>query len=76
MPQGDKSADTKKQKRPSSAIENGQEPKGAARPQANARAWASVNKLQGDSKKFGARRKVPSGPLGGSGRKTNLSRSS
>ncbi|MCR5868534.1 MAG: hypothetical protein ACK4PH_04315 [Aquincola tertiaricarbonis] len=56
--------------------EEGAAPKGAARPKAETRAWAAVNKLAGGNKKFDARRKVPSGPLGGSGRKTNLSRSS
>jgi len=63
MPRGDKSVDTDKHK-------------GAVRPEAEARAWAAANKLQGGGKKFEARRKLPSGPLGGSGRKTNSSRSS
>jgi hypothetical protein len=76
MPRGDKSAHTNKKKGQASAIENGYEQKGAARPKAEARAWATVNKLHGEGKKMGSRRKVPSGPIGGSGRKTNLSRSS
>jgi hypothetical protein len=76
MPQGHKSAHTDKQKRQAGAIENDQEPKGAARPEAEARAWATATKLHDGGKKFGARRKVPSGPVGGSGRKTNLARSS
>jgi hypothetical protein len=48
------------------------------RPQAQGRAWTTADKLHGPGKKIGAGRpmKVPSGPVGGSGRKTNLSRSS
>jgi hypothetical protein len=65
MPQGDKHTD--KQKRQAG---------GVARPEAEPRGWATVNKLQGGGKKINSRRKVPSGPVGGSGRKTNLSRSS
>lgn len=76
MPQGDKSAQTDKQRRQPDAIEKGREQKGVARPGAEARTWPAVNKLQGGIKKNGSRAKVPSGPVGGSGRKTNLSRSS
>ena len=76
MPQGEKSASTNRQKRPSGAVDKGHEQKGVARPDAAARAWATVNKLQGRGKKIDTGRKVPSGPVGGSGRKTNLSRSS
>lgn len=76
MPQGDKSASTEKQKRRAGAIDPGDEQKGAARAGAEARAWATANKLHGGSKKIGSGRKVPSGPVGGSGRKTNLARSS
>lgn len=76
MPQGDKSAYTDKQKCQAGAIEKGYEQKGVARPEAEARAWATVNKLHGGGKKIGSGRKVPSGPVGGSGRKTNLARSS
>lgn len=47
---------------------------GDARPRRDPRAWVPVDKLPG--KKFDARRNLPSGPLGGSGRKTNISRSS
>ena len=75
MPQGDKSADTDQQKRQAGASEKGHEQKGVVRPEAKVRGWANVTKLQGGSKKFG-RGKVPSGPVGGSGRKTNLARSS
>ncbi len=38
------------------------------------RGWVAANKRPG--KQFEARRKLPSGPMGGSGRKTNVSRSS
>jgi hypothetical protein len=76
MPQGDKSAYTDKQKRQAGAIEKGYEQKGVSRPEAGARAWAAVNKLHGGGKKIASGRKVPSGPVGGSGRKTNLARSS
>ena len=76
MPRGDKSADTDKQKRQARATENDHEKKGAARPEAETRAWAAANKLHGGGKKMESRRKLPSGPLGGSGRKTNLARSS
>lgn len=75
MPQGDKSADTDKQERPAGAIEKSPGQKGA-RPKAEARAWTAFNKLQGGGKKISPGRKVPFGPVGGLGRKTNLARSS
>ena len=76
MPRGDKSANTVKQKRQPGASEKGSEQKGVTGPKAEARAWATVNKVHGGGKKTGSGRKVPSGPVGGSGRKTNLARSS
>ena len=76
MPRGDKPVDTGKQERQAGAIEKGREPKRSARPEAEARAWTAANKLHGGGTKTTARRKLPSGPLGGSGRKTNLARSS
>lgn len=76
MPRGDKSVDTYKQKRQARDIEKRQDQNGVARPEAEARAWAAANKLHGGGKKIASRRKLPSGPLGGSGRKTNLARSS
>ena len=76
MPRGDKSAYTDEQMRQAGATEKGSEQKGVARPKAEARAWPTVNKLHGGGKKIASGRKVPSGPVGGSGRKTNLSRSS
>ena len=76
MSRGDKSDDTHTQERQAGAIVRGREQKGVARPDAEARAWAAANKLHGGGKKAASRRKLPSGPLGGSGRKTNLARSS
>lgn len=76
MPRGDKSVNTNKQKRQARASDKGGEQKGVARPGAEARVWAAANKLQSGARKFGSRRKLPSGPLGGTGRKTNLARSS
>ncbi len=76
MSQGDKSTDTVKQTRRAGAIEKALEQKDASRPEPEARAWPTVNKLHGGGKKIDSRRKLPSGPLGGSGRKTNLARSS
>jgi hypothetical protein len=73
MPKPDK-VDAHKQER--ETIEEGNAQKNVSRPRTKARAWATVNKLPGGGNKIDARRKVPSGPLGGSGRKTNLSRSS
>lgn len=74
MPRGDKSADTDQRKRQPGAMEKGHAEKGAVRPEA--RAWALANKLHDGGKKIGSRQKLPSGPLGGGGRKTNLVRSS
>lgn len=76
MPREDKSAYTDKQKRGAGATEKGQEPKGAGRAEVEARPWPTVNKVYGGGKKISSGRKVPSGPVGGSGRKTNLARSS
>ena len=73
MPKPDK-VDADKQERES--VEEGNARRDVSRPSTKARAWATVNKLPGGGNKIDARRKVPSGPLGGSGRKTNLSRSS
>jgi hypothetical protein len=70
----DREVDEDKQKR--EAVEQADAQRDVSRPKADARAWAHVNKLPGGSKKINARRKVPYGPLGGSGRKTNQSRSS
>ncbi len=52
----------------------GRAKKGAARLGRDTHGWVAANKRPG--KEFEARRNLPSGPLGGSGRKTNISRSS
>jgi hypothetical protein len=51
MPQGDKSSYTGKQKRQAAHIEAGYEKKGVSTKNAEARAWATVNKLSGGGKK-------------------------
>lgn len=68
-----KSADSSKQERQAGAVGSGAPQKGH---QAQARPWGTANKLPGGGGKVDARRQLPSGPLGGSGRKTNRSRSS
>lgn len=57
MPQGDKSSYTDKQKRQAAHIEAGYEKKGLSTKTAEARAWATVNKLEGGGKKSGSGRK-------------------
>ena len=57
MPRGDKSSYTDKQKRQAVHIEAGYEKKGVSTKNAEARAWATVNKLSGDGKKSGSGRK-------------------
>jgi len=57
MPQGDKSSYTDKQKRQATHIEEGYEKKGLSTKTAEARAWATVNKLTGGGKKNGSGRK-------------------
>jgi plasmid stabilization system protein ParE len=57
MPQGDKSSYTDKQKRQATHIEECYEKKGLSPKTAEARAWATVNKLTGGGKKSGAGRK-------------------
>lgn len=56
MPQGDKSSYTDKQKRQAEHIEAAYEKKGASTTTAEARAWATVNKLSGGGKKSGSGR--------------------
>ena len=53
MPQGDKSKYTAKQKRQAEHIEEGYEKKGVPTEEAEARAWATVNKQDGGGKKPG-----------------------
>ena len=57
MPQGDKSSYTNKQKRQAEHIEAGYEERGFSTETAEARAWATVNKLSGGGKKSGSGRK-------------------
>jgi hypothetical protein len=57
MPQGDKSSYTDKQIRQAGHIEAGYEKKGFSTKAAEARAWATVNKLSGGGKKSGSGRK-------------------
>jgi len=57
MPQGDKSSYTDKQKRQAEHIEAGYENKGMSTKTAEARAWATVNKLSGGGKLSGSGRK-------------------
>jgi hypothetical protein len=56
MPQGDKSSYTDKQKRQAGHIEAGYETKGVSTNTAEARAWATVNKLTGGGKLSGSGR--------------------
>ena len=57
MPQGDKDAYTDKQKRKAEHIEESYEAKGVPGKQAEARAWATVNKQDGGGKQSGSGRK-------------------
>ena len=56
MPQGDKSAYTDKQKRKAQHIEEGYEQRGTPKKEAEARAWATVNKESGGGNKSGSGR--------------------
>jgi plasmid stabilization system protein ParE len=56
MLQGDKPSYTDKQKRQAGHIEAGYEKKGVSTKTAEARAWATVNKLSGGGKKSGSGR--------------------
>ncbi len=56
MPRGDKSAYTDKQKREAQHIEKGYEKRGMPRKEAEARAWATVNKNTGGGNKSGSGR--------------------
>ncbi|HEX8329501.1 MAG TPA: hypothetical protein VF629_18330 [Hymenobacter sp.] len=53
MPQGDKSKYTDKQKRQAEHIEEGYEKRGVPKDEAEARAWATVNKNDGGGKQPG-----------------------
>lgn len=56
MPRGDKSSYTEKQKRQAEHIEEGYEKQGVPTKEAEARAWATVNKMSGGGKKSGSGR--------------------
>lgn len=56
MPRGDKSAYTDKQKRQAEHIEEGYEKRGVSKKTAEARAWATVNKITKGGKKSGSGR--------------------
>jgi len=56
MPRGDKGSYTDKQKRQAEHIEEGYEKEGVSRKEAEARAWATVNKETGGGKKSGSGR--------------------
>lgn len=56
MPRGDKSSYTDKQKRQAEHIEEGYEERGVPKKEAEARAWATVNKISGGGKKSGSGR--------------------
>ena len=56
MPQGDKDAYTDKRKRKAEHIEQSYEDKGVPADEAEARAWATVNKQDGGGKQSGSGR--------------------
>jgi hypothetical protein len=53
MPRGDKSKYTDKQKRQAEHIEKGYEKRGTGKKEAESRAWATVNAMEGGGKKPG-----------------------
>jgi plasmid stabilization system protein ParE len=57
MPQGSKEAYTDKQKRQAQHIEEGYKKEGVSEKEAEARAWATVNRQDGGGKKSGSGRK-------------------
>jgi len=59
MPRGDKSKYTDKQKRQAEHIEESYESRGVSEKEAEARAWATVNKETGGGNKSGSGRDVP-----------------
>ena len=59
MPRGDKSKYTDKQKRQAEHIEESYENRGVPKDEAEARAWATVNKETGGGNKSGSGRGVP-----------------
>lgn len=61
MPQGDKSAYTKKQKRQAKHIEGGYRDRGLSEKEAERRAWSTVNARSGGGKLSGSGRKGTGG---------------
>ncbi|QXQ06520.1 plasmid stabilization protein [Sphingosinicellaceae bacterium] len=59
MPRGDKDSYTDKQKREAEHIEQAYEDRGVPAKEAEARAWATVNKQDGGGKKSGSGRGQP-----------------
>jgi len=59
MPRGDKSKYTEKQKRQAQHIEEGYEERGVPEDEAEKRAWATVNKMDGGGKLSGSGRGKP-----------------
>ena len=59
MPRGDKDAYTDKQKRKAEHIEESYEERGVTKKEAEARAWATVNKDSGGGNKSGSGRGKP-----------------
>lgn len=59
MPRGDKSAYSAKQKRKAEHIEQSYEERGVDHREAEARAWATVNKQSGGGEKSGTGRRTP-----------------
>ena len=57
MPRGDKSKYSPKQKRKAEHIEESYEERGVPKDEAEARAWATVNKQDGGGKQSGSGRK-------------------
>jgi plasmid stabilization system protein ParE len=70
MAQGDKKAYTDKQRRKAEHIEESYEVRGVRSKEAEARAWATVNKDDGGGKQSGSGRKA-SGAKKGSSRRTS-----
>jgi len=60
MPRGDKSKYTEKQKRQANHIKDGYRGQGASLEEAEARAWATINKISGGGKKSGSGRRTRS----------------
>ena len=59
MPRGDKSSYTPKQRRKAQHIEESYEARGLDAPEAEARAWATVNKQSGGGERSGSGRTTP-----------------